>query len=176
MEMPLAYRGERATVVPWVRSTIAGLDPNMPVEFATMSDKVGKLTQRPRFDALLLSLFAGIGVLLATLGIYGVVSFFVLQRTQEIGVRMALGAAPSSISQMVLGNVARWTVGGAALGLLGSWFSARLLQSLLFEVRANDPMLLAVPLLILLAMAFFAAWIPARRATKVDPMVALRYE
>jgi putative ABC transport system permease protein len=164
------------TMVPWVRSEIAGLDPTMPVEFATMSARVGILTQRPRFDALLLSLFAGIGVLLAALGLYGVVSFFVSQRTQEIGVRMALGATPRNISKMVLRNVARWTLGGAGLGLLGSWFCARLLQSLLFEVRAHDPMLLAMPLLILLAVAFFAAWIPARRAARVDPMVALRYE
>jgi putative ABC transport system permease protein len=165
-----------AAAVPWVRTQIAALDPALPVEFATMSARVGKLTERPRFNAILLSLFAGIGVLLAALGIYGVVSFFVSQRTQEIGVRMALGATSSNISGMVLANLARWTLGGAALGLLGSWFCARLLQALLFEVRAHDPMLLSMALLILLAVAFFAAWIPARRAAKVDPVVALRYE
>jgi putative ABC transport system permease protein len=78
--------------------------------------------------------------------------------------------------RMVLLNVARWTIGGALLGLLGAWFCARLLQSLLFEVRAHDPVLLALALLILLTVAFFAAWVPARRAACVDPMVALRYE
>jgi putative ABC transport system permease protein len=165
-----------AVVVPWTRTEIAGLDPAVPVEFATMEARVGKLTQRPRFDAILLSLFAGIGVVLAALGIYGVVSFFVSQRTQEIAVRMALGATPRSILRMVLLNVARWTLGGALLGLLGAWFCARLLQSLLFEVRAHDPVLLALALLILLTVAFFAAWVPARRAARVDPMVALRYE
>jgi putative ABC transport system permease protein len=165
-----------AAVVPWTRTEIAGLDPTVPVEFATMEARVGKLTQRPRFDAILLSLFAGIGVVLAALGIYGVVSFFVSQRTQEIGVRMALGATPRSILRMVLLNVARWTVGGALLGLLGAWFCARLLQSLLFEVRAHDPVLLALALLILLTVAFFAAWVPARKAARVDPMTALRYE
>jgi putative ABC transport system permease protein len=105
-----------------------------------------------------------------------VVSFFVSQRTQEIGVRMALGCTPWSISKMVLFNVAQWTVAGAALGILGSWFCARLLQSLLFHVRPHDPALLFTALLILLAVAFLAAWIPARRAARVDPMVALRYE
>jgi putative ABC transport system permease protein len=165
-----------ATIVPWLRAEIAALDPTVPVEFATMKQRVGKLTQGPRFDAILLVLFAGIGVLLAALGIYGVVSFFVSQRTQEIGVRMALGAAPVSILRMVFANVARWTIAGAALGLVGAWFCARLLESLLFEVRAHDPLLLGLALFVLLAAAFVAAWIPARRAMRVDPMAALRYE
>jgi putative ABC transport system permease protein len=164
------------TLVPWVRSEIAGLDSTVPVEFATMNARVGRLTQRPRFDAILLSLFAGIGVVLAALGMYGVVSFFVSQRTQEIGVRMALGATPQGILKMVLLSMAGWTAGGAALGLLGSWFGARLLQSLLFEVGAHDPKLFGAALLILLGVAFLAAWIPARRAARLDPMVALRYE
>jgi putative ABC transport system permease protein len=165
-----------AAVLPWVRSEISGLNPTLPVEFSTMTARIGKLTERPRFNATLLALFAGIAVLLAALGIYGVVSFFVSQRTQEIGVRMALGAAPLSILKMVLINVARWTIAGAALGILGSWFWARLLQSLLFHVRPHDPTLLIVALLILVTAAFFAAWFPARRAARVDPMVALRYE
>lgn len=163
-------------VVPWIRTEIAGLDPTVPVEFAAMQARVGRLTERPRFDAILLSLFAGIGVVLAALGIYGVVSFFVSQRTQEIAVRMALGATPRGVLRMVLLNVARWTLAGAVVGLLGAWFCARLLQSLLFEVRAHDPVLLAMSLLILLAVAFFAALLPAQRAARVDPMVALRYE
>jgi len=165
-----------ATIVPWARKEVAALDPTVPVEFATMNARVGRLTQRSRFDAILLSLFAGIGVLLAALGIYGVVSFFVSQRTQEIGVRMALGATPQDILRMVLQNVAQWTFGGALLGLLGAWFCTRLLQSLLFEVRALDPVLLATALLIPLGVSFLAVWIPAQRATRVDPMVALRYE
>jgi ABC-type antimicrobial peptide transport system permease subunit len=148
----------------------------VPVEFATMNARVGRLTQRPRFDAILISLFAAIGVVLAALGIYGVVSFFVSQRTREIGVRMALGATPGAISRMVLLNVARSAGAGTAVGLLGSWFCARLLQSLLFGVSAHDSKLLALSLLSLLAVAFLAAWVPARRAARVDPMIALRYE
>jgi ABC-type antimicrobial peptide transport system permease subunit len=141
-----------------------------------MQARVGRLTERPRFNAMLLLLFAGIGVLLAALGIYGVVSFYVTQRTQEIGVRMALGATPGKIGQMVLSSMARWTLAGTALGLLGAWFCARLLQSLLFQVQAHDPLLLIVTFVLLLSVALLAAWIPARRATRVDPMVALRYE
>jgi putative ABC transport system permease protein len=165
-----------ATLVQWARTEIAAVDPNVPVQFATMTARVGKLADRPRFDAALLALFAGIGLLLAALGIYGVVSFFVSQRTQEIGVRMALGATRENIFRMVLRSMARWVSAGAALGLLGAWLCARFLQSLLFEIRAQDPMLLSIALLILLFVAFLAAWIPARRATRVDPIVALRYE
>jgi putative ABC transport system permease protein len=165
-----------ATIVPWARAEIAGVDPTVPVEFATLSARVGKLSDRPRFNAVLLCLFAALGVGLAALGLYGVVSFFVSERTQEIGVRMALGATPQGILKMVMLSVARWTAAGAALGLIGAWFCTRLLQSLLFEVNAHDPLLLGVALLTLVVVAFLAAWIPARRAAGVDPMVALRYE
>jgi putative ABC transport system permease protein len=165
-----------ATTIPWARSFITELDPTIPVEIVTMNARVGALTQRPRFDAMLLSLFAAIALLLAAIGIFGVVSFFVSQRTQEIGLRMALGATPFGISKLVLLNILRWSVAGAAFGLLGSWFCARMLQSLLFDVRAHDPMLFAAAILILTAVALFAAWIPARKAAQVDPIVALRYE
>jgi putative ABC transport system permease protein len=124
----------------------------------------------------LLSLFAGIGVLLAAIGIYGVVGFLVEQQTRAIGVRMALGATPQGILKMVLSSVARWTAAGVAAGLLGAWLCSRLLESLLFEVRAHDPLLLGSALFVLLGVAFFAAWIPARRAMRADPIVALRYE
>jgi ABC-type antimicrobial peptide transport system permease subunit len=146
------------------------------VKIEAMSRRVGRLADGPRFNAVLLSLFAGTGVLLAAIGIYGVVSFLVAQQTREIGVRMALGATPPDVLRMVLSNVARWTIGGAALGLLGAWFGTRLLESLLFEVRAHDPFLLGLALCVLLAVAFLAAWIPARRAMRVNPLVALRYE
>jgi predicted permease len=160
----------------WVRSEVAAVDPTVPITIEAMSQRVSKLADRPRFNAILLSLFAAMGVLLAAIGMYGVVGFIVAQQTREIGVRMALGAMPSSILRMVLSSVARWTLSGAALGLLGAWLSSRLLESLLFQVRAHDPFLLGLALLALLAVAFFAAWIPARRAMRVDPMVALRYE
>jgi putative ABC transport system permease protein len=141
-----------------------------------MSNRVEKLAERPRFNAVLLSLFAAMGVALAAIGIYGVVGFLVSRQTQEIGVRMALGASPQNILGMVLWNIGRWTIVGAAAGILGAWFCARLMASLLFEVRAHDPVPLAVAALLLLGAAFFAAYLPARRAMRVDPLVALRYE
>jgi len=163
-------------IATWVRTETATLDATIPVEINTLSQRVSKLADRPRFDAMLISLFAAIGVLLAAIGIYGVVGFIVAQQTREIGIRMALGATPRTIQKMVLSNVARWTTAGAGLGLLGAWFCAKLLASLLFEVRAHDPILLGMTLLFLLAVAFFAAWVPARRAARVDPLIALRYE
>jgi ABC-type antimicrobial peptide transport system permease subunit len=160
----------------WVRSEVAAIDPTVPVTIEAMTQRVSKLADRPRFNAILLSVFATMGVLLAAIGMYGVVGFLVAQQTREIGVRIALGATPRGILKMILGNVARWTISGAAIGLVGAWLSSRLLESLLFEVRAHDPLLLSLALLVLVAAAFVAAWIPARRAMRVDPMVALRYE
>jgi putative ABC transport system permease protein len=164
------------TMSDWLRSETAALDPALPVTIETMPQRVGKLSQRPRFNAALLALFAALGMLLAAVGIYGVVGFLVAQRTQEIGVRMALGATPQSILKMVLGNVAGWIAAGAITGILASWFAARLLQSLLFQVSPRDPRPVAVAVAVLLVVAFLAAWIPATRAMRVDPMVALRHE
>src|SRR3984893_18701806 len=163
-------------IAKWIRTETAAIDPTVPVTIEGMKTRVGKLAQRPRFTAVFLSLFAGMGVMLAAIGIYGVVEFLVAQQTREIGIRIALGATARSILRMVLSNMVRWTAAGAALGLLGSWLSSRVLESLLFEVRAHDPFLLGAALFALLAVAFLAAWIPARRAMRVDPMVALRYE
>jgi len=163
-------------IAKWIRTETAAIDPTVPVTIEGMKTRVGKLAERPRFTAVLLSLFAAMGVLLAGIGIYGVVGFLVAQQTREIGIRIALGATPASVLRMVLSNMVRWTATGAALGLLGAWLSSRLLESLLFEVRAHDPFLLGAALLVLLAVAFLAAWIPVRRAMRVDPMVALRYE
>jgi predicted permease len=169
-------RMNSASVASWMRSETGSLDATLPVSIETMSQRVGKLTERPRFNALLLCLFAGIAVLLAAVGIYGVIGFLVVERRREIGVRLALGATPQSILKMVLSSVARCTIGGALLGLLGAWFCTRLLESLLFEARAHDPVVFGVAISALVAVALFAAWIPARRAMRVDPMIALRYE
>ena len=159
-----------------LRAAVAGLDAAQPVTIETMTRRVTKLTAGPRFNAFLLTLFAVMGIAMAAVGIYGVVGFLVAQTTREIGVRMALGATPGAILKMVLGNVARWTCAGALLGLAGSWFATRLLAALLFEVNAHDPSLLGLAVALQIGIAFLAAWIPARRAMRVDPMVALRYE
>jgi putative ABC transport system permease protein len=174
--MILRTRMNAGAVSVWMREQTASLDPTLPVKIEPMRQRVSKLADRPRFNAMLLSLFAGAGVLLAAIGMYGVVGFLVVQQTPEIGVRMALGATPQQVLKMVLASVARWTIAGAALGLSASWFCARLLESLLFEVRAHDPLLLGLAVSILVATAFLAAFLPARRAMRVDPIVALRYE
>ena len=99
-----------------------------------------------------------------------------VERTREIGVRLALGATPHNILKLVLSSVARCTIGGAMLGLLGAWFSTRLMESLLFEARAHEPIVFGLAIFALVAVALFAAWIPARRAMRVEPMIGLRYE
>ena len=165
----------RATA-PWLRSEIAALDPTLPVTIETMDQRVGKLAQKPRFNAALLSLFAGMGLLLAVVGIYGVVSFLVTQRTQEIGVRMALGATPGDILRLVSGRSMRPVLVGVLLGLVCAMAASRLLTTLLCEVRPDDPLTFAAVALLLVATSLLATYLPARRAAKVDPMVALRYE
>jgi ABC-type antimicrobial peptide transport system permease subunit len=129
-----------------------------------------------RFPALLISIFAGVALLLASIGIYGVVSYSVSQQTHHIGVRMALGAQASDIMKMVLRQGLVLALGGMALGVIAAFGFARLLRSLLFEVRTTDVSTFAIVLGTLFVVALLACYIPARRATKVDPLVALRYE
>ena len=160
----------------WLKKEIAAIDPALPVTVSTMQQRVSRLNDRPRFNAILLALFAGMGLVLAAIGLYGVMSFLVGQRTQEIGVRMALGATPRAITKLILSHAAVWTLGGALAGLIGSLFAFRAVRSLLFEVPERDPWTLAVVLPGLLLVALAAAWIPSRRAARVDPMTALRHE
>ena len=164
------------TIAKWVRSEVASIDPTQPVIIEAMAQRVSKLADRPRFNAVLLTLFAVTGVCLAAVGLFGVVGYLVAQRTREIGVRMALGATPHNILWLVLRSVARWTLAGALAGVVGSWFAARLLQALVFEVSVHDPWLLCLPIVLLIAIAFLAGLIPATRAMRVDPMAALRHE
>ncbi len=165
-----------AMIGKWVQSEAASIDPTVPVTVEPLTLRVEKLAERPRFNAIVLTLFAAIGMVLAAIGIYGVVGFLVAQQTREIGVRMAIGASPQNILGMVLWNVGRWTIVGAGVGVLGAWFCARLLSTLLFEVTVHDPLPLTLAVLVLFSVAFFAAYLPARRATKIDPLIALRYE
>ena len=160
----------------WNRREVAALDSTLPVTLETMPQRVGQLAGRPRFNAWLLSLFSTFALCLSALGLYGVMAFLVAQRTPEIGVRMALGATPGVIAKLVLFEAARWTLVGVGFGLLGSWFASQWLNALLFQVSARDPLSVGATLLVLIAVAVAAAWIPSRRAAGVDPMVALRCE
>jgi putative ABC transport system permease protein len=160
----------------WIRTEIAGIDPALPVTVEPMEERVSRLAARPRFNAVLLSVFAGAGLLLAAIGLYGVMAFLVAQRTQEIGVRMALGATRAEIVRLVLSHAARWTLAGCILGLLGSLSLTRVLRTLLFEAPPQDIAALAWACALLVAVVFAAAWVPSRRAAGVDPMQALRHE
>jgi len=141
-----------------------------------MSDVVGDSLVRPRFLSLLLGSFSVIALLLAAVGIYGVMAYSVSQRTQEIGVRVALGATTRNVLSMVIGQGLKLTVVGLAVGLTGSFLLSRVMASLLFEISPTDPLTFAMVGIGLAAVALLACFVPARRAAKVDPMVALRYE
>ena len=163
-----------AAIANWIRSEVAALDPGLPVTIETMNERVGKLTAQPRFNASLLSLFAAVSVVLAAIGIYGVVSFLVSQRTQEFGVRIALGATRANIARLVLLRAARWTAAGLTLGLFASIAAAIAMRGLLFGVSGNAASSLAIPVLLLIGIALVAAWIPSHRAARIDPVEALR--
>jgi putative ABC transport system permease protein len=159
-----------------IRNVISSLDSTLPVEMQSMQQRLHKITERPRFNAVLLSAFAATGVLLAALGLFGVMSFLMAQRTREIGVRMALGATPSRIMALALRYAARWTAVGLLTGLVGSIAAARWLRSLLFQVDPADPGAVSAAILLLAAVALIAAAGPAYRASCLDPMETLRQE
>lgn len=162
--------------VPWVRSQIAQLDPTVPVATETLNEQVSKLGDRPRFETALLGFFACCGLLMAVIGLYGVISFVATQRTQEIGIRMALGATRVDILRLISGEGVRLIVAGGVIGLTASLATAQLLKNLLYEVKPHDPAIYAVATFLLVLVALAATLIPARAAMKVEPTVALRYE
>ncbi|HWB98661.1 MAG TPA: ABC transporter permease, partial [Bryobacteraceae bacterium] len=160
-----------------VTAAVHQLDPELPVsELGTMQRWVDQSLSRARFQTTLLALFAGLALVLAALGIYGVMSYGVAQRRHEIGVRMALGAQRAAVARLVLGRALRLTVAGLALGLAGAVALGRYLETLLFEISPLDAGTLATVTAILLACAIAAALVPTQRATRVDPMEVLRYE
>jgi predicted permease len=159
-----------------VRRAIASLHPALPAAISTLDARVDRLRVRPRFDAVLIGLFATLGLLLAAIGLYGLVSYSVAWRTHEIGVRMALGAQKMDVLSTVIKRGMELVMIGGGIGLGGALALTRFLRSLLYGVRPTDQSTFATVSLVLLGVAALACYVPARRATKVDPAVALRHE
>ena len=165
------------TVLPAVRSRMAQIDPEAPLfRASTMRDQISDAVAEPRFYAALVSAFAGLAVALAAVGIYGLLSYSVQQGVRETAIRRALGAQTGEILQRVVGRGMALAVFGLIVGIAGSLALTRLLESMLYEIEPTDPMTLGVSALLFLLVALVAIWVPARRATKIDPMEALRYD
>jgi len=170
-------RGDPLSLVAAVRQTVAAVDRELPVsDVMTMEQRIANSTSRTRFIAVLLGLFAVLALSLAVMGLYGLIAYSVAQRTREIGIRMALGAQSSQVLRLTLRQGMRLVVIGGAVGVAASLALTRLMRSLLYEVSAADPLTFAGVALLLLGAALLACYVPARRAARIDPMVALRYE
>jgi putative ABC transport system permease protein len=160
-----------------VRRQVADLDPSLPIaQVRFMEDVIAAANARPRFLMVLLALFSFVALSLAAVGIYGVMAFLVAQRTREFGIRMAIGALPADVLSLVLAHGMRMGLFGVAVGAFGAFVLTRFIRQLLFAVQAFDPLTFLVTAAILTLVIAAACYIPARRATRVDPMIALRYE
>ena len=160
-----------------VKAALARIDPEQPVSsIRTMDDVLADSVSGRRFPMLLLTLFSGVALTLSAIGVYGVVSYLVSQRTREMGIRVALGARRRQVVQLVVGHAMRPIVAGLLIGVSGAVWSGRLLSTLLYSVKPTDPAVLAGIAAILGTTAAIACWVPARRAATVDPLVALREE
>ncbi|MFL6313816.1 MAG: ABC transporter permease [Terriglobales bacterium] len=168
--------GDPASVITSARKIVRDLDPDVPPSTSSFTAIFAASTGGRRFNLVLFGIFAGTALLLAIAGIYGVLAYSVARRTREMGVRMALGASAGNVMRLVLGQAAVTTGIGVLLGVVCSFILMRFLQSMLYEISAADPMTFVGVALLLIGVALLAAYLPARRATKVDPIVALRYE
>jgi putative ABC transport system permease protein len=173
----LRTAGEPAAVFNSLSAIVRRLDSRVSIRrVGVAADLYDETTKTPQFFVSLMTLFAVIGLVTAAVGLYGILSYAVAQRTQEIGVRIALGANSSDVRRMVIFGALRPVVAGLVLGTVGAIWLTRLLSSQLYGVSANDPMTFSVAILFLLLVAVVASSLPARRATRVDPLVALRSE
>jgi putative ABC transport system permease protein len=174
LSFALRTGGDPTSAVPVVRQIVHALDPNIGIDaIVPMNRLVASSLARERFYAVTLGVFAGVAGVLAVIGIYGVLAYAVIQRTQEIGIRMALGAQHSQVVALVLRTGVILTIIGIALGLVGAAAGTRLLQGMLFGITPLDPPTFMTVSLLFALVATFASYVPARRATNVDPLVAL---
>jgi putative ABC transport system permease protein len=158
-----------------IRTLVHGIDPSQPITgVRTMEENVSRSMSEPRFRTVLLTIFAGIALVLAAVGIFGVMAYSVSQRTRELGLRMALGASRENVLLLVLGQGMRLTLVGIGIGLAGTFFLTKYVASMLFDVPPFDPLTLVGVALALMAISLCACYLPARRATLVDPIEALR--
>ncbi len=178
-DMSLVVRGsgDPMALLPAVTQAVLRLDKNLPLfEVRPLSEVLRDSVSEQRFTMYLLVAFAGLALALSAIGLYGVLAYMVSRRTQEIGVRMALGAQAANVLRMVLREGVLAAAAGLGLGLVGSLILARLMSTLRFGVKADDPITFFAVGLMIGAVAVLASYVPARRASKVDPMAALRYE
>lgn len=177
MNVVLRTKGDPLALVPAIRAHVKALDPQLPIfSVATLKQRVSNSVAQPRFYAALLGIFAGLALLLAAVGIYGVFSYHVAQCTREIGIRMALGARRANVLALILRQGLLLSACGVAMGLAGAWAGSRFLSSFLFGITATDPATYLVAAALMVIMAICATYVPARRATSVDPVLALRRE
>ncbi|MGH8597342.1 MAG: FtsX-like permease family protein, partial [Gammaproteobacteria bacterium] len=177
MSIVLRTAGDPASLSDAVRQQVLAIDPDQPIYGVQTMGQIWTDSIAPdRLYLMLLGTFAAVALVLAGVGIYGVMAYSVTQRTHEIGIRMALGARQSDVLGLVVGQGMKLAVAGLAIGLGGAWFATRAMASLLFGVSATDPVTFVVISVLLAGVALGACFVPARRATKVDPMIALRYE
>ena len=177
-EVTLVVRttGDPAALGNAVRAAVVGIDPDQPVSnIRTVASVVSDSVARERFAAILLGIFATVALVLAVIGIYGVMAYSVAQRTHEMGIRMALGAEAADVRRLVVFHGMRLALAGVGVGVLASFAAARALGSLLFGVSAIDPMTFAVSPILLAGAALVATYVPACRATRIDPLLALRH-
>jgi putative ABC transport system permease protein len=177
MNLAIRTQGDPLALAPQIQKEIWAVDREQAVyQVQTMEQMIGKVLGTRRFALVLLLLFSGVAVTLAALGIYGVIAYAVAQRTHEIGIRLALGARAIEVLRLVIGQGLRPVLLGTALGLLGAFALTRVMESLLYGVSATDPLTFAAIVAFLFSVALLACWLPARRATKVNPLIALRCE
>jgi putative ABC transport system permease protein len=175
MTLVVRGRGESSATVAAIRDAVHELDSGLPLfNVQSLQEIVDQSTAQARMNGVLLAVFAGAALFLAALGVYGLVSYTVMQRRQEMGLRMALGAQSGDVIGLVLREAVALAAVGVAIGVVGAAFATRFVESWLFEVRRGDPLTFAVVSLGLAAIALIASYVPARRAARVDPLLAMR--